>query len=676
MISSDEPIRSASDDKLNRTLFVKQLSEAIENRDWTQSLAVGIEGNWGTGKTSVLNLIQESLSADITVVNFSPWYWGDAEHLHEAFFAELIEAGDFPKDTKNIIYEYAELLAPIDRRVEIVFKLLKRASRINTSKRKGIDQVKEKATKLIESSGKKFVVIIDDLDRLTPNELLEVFRLVRSNADFANTVYVLAYQRSIVIKHLNEECFPGNADKYLEKIINFPIQLPEVDREILSSILEEEISSLIDQSKLTSEDQIRLSELYYFFLLKRVNTLRDVKRLVSHIKFSCSMHLINGQYEVNLVDMLAMSSMRVFSPELYKKVFIHRKILLGEEIAITEEEKKEVIENAQSLIKKADDHWLVKFLFPDVDGIVEGKQENHNAGASETYVSKRVCHRKVFARYYQLDIPVNDVTHRAMDEFLQDITTNHDFVDKYRDTEKLDELVYRIKYYLDTSQLRGANTVYSNMLKLGDCVRNRTVNLLSGSPFDNVCYCLKKLLINERSSKSDRADAFLAAYHGTHSYSVIARYLNSEWWSKQGNPHGQESFLEGRSLESLRKQWLEDLHEMSIKDPERILAIPALEILLIQWEREAESMQQIEKWIQKLPYNKDFCIRVLDAFSKNTSRGLRIDMKEMLHYFNSRMRMIRIEHSKEATTPHELRLLEAYDRSRDETRDGEEQLEG
>src|SRR5690606_39707911 len=64
----------------------------------------------------------------------------------------------------------------------------------NTSLEKEKAQIQEELRKL----ERKIVVFVDDLDRLEPNEVVEVLRLVRAVVDFPNVIYVLCYSRDII----------------------------------------------------------------------------------------------------------------------------------------------------------------------------------------------------------------------------------------------------------------------------------------------------------------------------------------------------------------------------------------------------------------------------------------------------------------------------------------------
>lgn len=61
---SDKPIESRDDDILNRASFAKDLSKTINNWGGDDSLIISLNGTWGAGKSSLINMVEESLIKD------------------------------------------------------------------------------------------------------------------------------------------------------------------------------------------------------------------------------------------------------------------------------------------------------------------------------------------------------------------------------------------------------------------------------------------------------------------------------------------------------------------------------------------------------------------------------------------------------------------------------------
>src|SRR5882724_8997200 len=91
--SPERPIASREADLLDRTVFAEQIAAAVKGWTGRDSLVIALYGAWGTGKSSLKNLILESLRREPRtspyIVEFNPWQWAGQEQLAQAFFREI-----------------------------------------------------------------------------------------------------------------------------------------------------------------------------------------------------------------------------------------------------------------------------------------------------------------------------------------------------------------------------------------------------------------------------------------------------------------------------------------------------------------------------------------------------------------------------------------------------------
>ena len=94
-MSADRPIEFEKDDILDRGDFAKQLACDIKAWDASESLVIGLYGGWGSGKTSLKNLILRELNKTknpLSVMQFNPWRFSGKASINEAFFSDLRHA--------------------------------------------------------------------------------------------------------------------------------------------------------------------------------------------------------------------------------------------------------------------------------------------------------------------------------------------------------------------------------------------------------------------------------------------------------------------------------------------------------------------------------------------------------------------------------------------------------
>jgi predicted KAP-like P-loop ATPase len=162
-------------------------------------LAIGINGAWGSGKTSFMNLIRNQLSENRQlIIDFNPWTSASASAIIPNFFA-LLSAKIAPYDNRlqKLLRKYADSIADMPQN-----DLLKSMGKLISKPLVGDNSTpgQEQINASIQKINKRIIVFIDDLDRLDHQEIIEVLKLVRNTANFNNVVYVAGYDRGILMR--------------------------------------------------------------------------------------------------------------------------------------------------------------------------------------------------------------------------------------------------------------------------------------------------------------------------------------------------------------------------------------------------------------------------------------------------------------------------------------------
>ncbi|EFU15381.1 P-loop NTPase fold protein [Enterococcus faecalis] len=107
MLNSDVPIKSLDEDLLGRKNFAAQLAQSIVNYDQIDSFNIGLYGEWGSGKTSTINMIEENLlkltKEDMhqpIILRFNPWMFTDPNQLISQFFSQLSSTFNYKTQKK------------------------------------------------------------------------------------------------------------------------------------------------------------------------------------------------------------------------------------------------------------------------------------------------------------------------------------------------------------------------------------------------------------------------------------------------------------------------------------------------------------------------------------------------------------------------------------------------
>ena len=314
-------------DKLGYAPVAKRIAEIVHKIEAPQGYVIGIHGKWGSGKSTLLNFVVRYLSDKEdppTHVNFKPWIISGHQDLISAFFKIISETLDTDKTrcarirkrlfrifrgtTDNIVDTAATIAVTIDPSSTPVVRFANGA--LKTSVRNLVDSFTEEPSlqkaydrlhQLLQKTNRRFVVTIDDLDRLTNSEIASIMQMIKSIGQLPNVVYLLFYDRQIVWTALRNASTPS-APGFAEKIVQQEIALPKPPRGALLAMLDEETSFLIAPTEASS----RWSFIVRSGVHRRIQTPRDVIRLSNAVKFSWP----TLQGEVDAHDLLAMEGLR------------------------------------------------------------------------------------------------------------------------------------------------------------------------------------------------------------------------------------------------------------------------------------------------------------------------------------------------------------------------------
>ena len=444
--NSDRPIESANQDLLGRLTFSKQLAEAIFKYGGKDGLVIGLFGKWGTGKTSILNIVVNeinSLSEDSCdkpiIVKFSPWNYTDKDNLISLFFRVLKNKLDKDKDKDNLISLFFRVLKnklDIDKDEEkrkkigkaltdysdalyalslvpmvgsglaILLKTIAKAQGAEFSKEVDLDVTRNHLEEVLSENHQKIVVIIDDIDRLTNSQIRDIFQLVKQVGNFPNIIYVLSMDRNVVCRAL-EEVHNIDGSEYLEKIVQIPFEIPALMkpqiREIFLAKLNDTIKDIFDD---ITWNENYFNEVFNNCIEPYIKTLRDVNRVINTFQFRYRLLYKETAFE----DMLALTTIEVLDPQLYQWIGNNKDLLCSTSIHSLQSlyrDKKDyrikICNELERLCINVDE--AIKFLttlFPVFENDID--ERNVRCISSNIRESMRVAQEDRFNTYFVFDL--------------------------------------------------------------------------------------------------------------------------------------------------------------------------------------------------------------------------------------------------------------------------------
>lgn len=411
---NDAPVTRPSDDAFGISPFAKALAASFRAMDNPVGATVGLNGPWGSGKTSAVNLVRHYLEGDIkkgtlAVVDFRPWWFRGEEALTLAFLQELKAAlepdlGDRAKKLFGSIGRKLLQAGPIigpavnvltagvgggiaEAAAQIAGKLL--------TDPESLEKVMGDLSEALAAGEKRYLVIVDDIDRLTPEEALQVFKLIKSVGRLPNVMYLLVFDRQLADAAVNDR-YPSEGPHFLEKIIqaNFELPLPQSGDLNAATLNAIQATCGIPQD---DDEQVRFGNVFYDAVVPFITLPRHVGRLANAM--SVTWPAVSGN--VNVSDYVALEVMRLYEPKVYTAVRQRK----GEVCGVERERDNEKQATIDALLaeatasKKGDVERTLQRLFPRLERI--GYVSDFLSGWD---AERRVCIARHFDTYFRLSV--------------------------------------------------------------------------------------------------------------------------------------------------------------------------------------------------------------------------------------------------------------------------------
>jgi hypothetical protein len=375
----------------------------------------------------------DEADGNIKIVRFNPWWFSGQEDLIRAFFDELISVigKGLGEETKGALKMFAAGVSKTSGLVKYGVGLLPMAGVIPEGLRNSLidaiggavdasqislQDLRNQVAKQLAEGPFRTLVIIDDIDRLSGDEQLQIFRLVKSLADLPKIDYLLAFDDDLARNVLQDRPEYRSDSDYLEKIVQAPFHLPVVPDAVLSHWFVDELNKQVSEED-EGVDQRRWVNIRSAIVDPQLKTPRAVKRLLNALKVRWPF----VKDEVDLADFVALETLRLFEPTIYDAIKQERSWLLGRAGGFEDEDQEGLERVKQRAGPEKEDLILdaLKHLFPRIANTSEGSM-HFSEGEPVPGDSLRLAQPDRFEVYFRLG--VSDAT--LSRPFLEDLLAN------------------------------------------------------------------------------------------------------------------------------------------------------------------------------------------------------------------------------------------------------------
>jgi hypothetical protein len=444
---TDDPLRRLpAEDRYSAGAVVQRLGLILDAlQDKRSSMAIGLIGPWGSGKTTILNQLEANLeAADAwSVHRFDSWLPADAESLAAEFMATLLAALPTERGWKNVRESAKGLFIASAPWFGVIGSRSGRVADLLSARMKDGSSLRTRHIALahsLERLPRPILIILDDVDRLQPRELMELLRALRVVGRLPRVSYLLAYDEGTVLQAVASSGLAHDDDRardYMEKVVQVRVDLPP----LAEGIARDSVSSVFQQLRdpagngPTLEEMNRFEFAWGMALRYLIRTPRQIGILSGQL--SVTWPALAG--DVDRADLVTLTSLRLLQPRLYQLLLEHRDALAGRSTPLLlmesaarggERREKAHKDLAERLATVCPDQLTqgIKFLIDEMfPYLSKGAASARNRAGSAAYVD----------RYFFAMLPPDDVSDLVIAEAALAILIDDDTDEALREVERV-----------------------------------------------------------------------------------------------------------------------------------------------------------------------------------------------------------------------------------------------
>ena len=339
---------AAMEDQFKISSYIDALTDFIRN--CKTPMTISIQGSWGTGKTTVMRIVKNALESGVSEKDkiktawFNTWQYSQF-HMDDMLAISLLKCllkacdpeEQYSSECNKVInglWNAMHTGIVLGRELPLGFlgplsgvaakvldfaeeetkkKLQSKETDDQMDPIRAVEALRAQFEAIVQKSlaqehAERFVIFIDDLDRLEPKKAVELLEVLKLFLDSKNCVFVLAIDYDVVVRGVqakygaeeDNNFMEENGRKFFDKIIQVPFDMPTAKYEI-DEFLESNLKNIMEDGSVIDPDDLNL---YKSLIQKSIGingtNPRGIKRLLNTFQLLSYAELSNNRSRAEL----------------------------------------------------------------------------------------------------------------------------------------------------------------------------------------------------------------------------------------------------------------------------------------------------------------------------------------------------------------------------------------
>lgn len=307
-------------DFLHRDIIIEHIYNSILNVKADNSFVIGINGAWGSGKTTTVNIVKEKIknninNKDLILNDFNPWIYDNPQNMMVGLLKSILNEADI---TSNPL-EHEKIFKSL---INVIFK---KAGFDDTFVNNffynldTVEKIKDELDDFLEFNQKRVVLFVDNLERAEADNIIFLFKLIGQVFDLKRITYVIIYDEDRLKDIFSDKLKIDY--HYIEKIIQQNISIPPIQQELLWNVCRVCIEKLLIFYGEKNLDEYRL---IVNLIVSEVKDLRMLKRFLNTVVTET----FAVPHYLSKYTLFALNTIKFFDENLYYNIYQNKRYFI------------------------------------------------------------------------------------------------------------------------------------------------------------------------------------------------------------------------------------------------------------------------------------------------------------------------------------------------------------